>query len=363
MTVSFIPRDIHFWVYHLLALGMVIAVDIITSMQNGQVNVNVAKVSGLFVILFTLATLGFRYVFKTYGWYKVAYHRQIPSLLCVGTVLSVVVTGGIITISYATPYFSTIYNSYIGEQVTLGASFSSAFMFKQILQTQLFICSWIFIYTSITHQRHASSEQLKSLELENLLKSAQLENLNTQLNPHFLFNSLNNIRFMIAESVDLADEMMVTLSELLRYALEMARLEKVSLRTELEMLNKYMQLIKIQYEDKLTFHTHINDGNKTWLIPPMMLQLLLENAVKYGVERSTQAGEINLTVEQSEHTLMITLANTLPTQSDESIKGVQVGLANIRSRLSLLYDEDATFNTHIIDNQFVATLTLPKEHS
>ncbi|MDP2562916.1 sensor histidine kinase [Psychrobium sp. 1_MG-2023] len=361
MKLYFFPRDPRFWLYHCTALIAVIAVDLFTSANNGQINVNIAKVSALFALLFTATTLSFRFVFNKQSWYKTVYHKQIPGLLLAGTFMSLLSTSSIIVISYYTPFFHSIYSSYIGENTSLATAFQSAFMVKQCLQTQLFICSWIFIYTSITHQRHATNAQMLSLQLENSLKSAQLENLNTQLNPHFLFNALNNIRFMIAESVEMADDMMVTLSELLRYALEISQSHKVPLHIELDMLDKYMQLIKMQYEDKLSFSVEEPENSHAIMIPPMMLQLLVENAVKYGVERSTKAGHISLTSSQNTHSVTLKLANSLPTQNDESTASMQIGLNNIRDRLTLLYGSNASFNTEVLNEAFVATLCLPKE--
>lgn len=361
MKIKFFPRDFTFWIYHCCALFIVISVDLITSMSNSQINHNILKVSCLFMGLFTLFALVFRYTFNTFSWYQIEYRKQIPSLLFIGTLLSILITSVIIITCYFVPYFNPIYQAYIGKGTQLLSAFSTAFMLKQSLQTQLFMCSWIFIYTSITHQRHALSAKMKSLELANSLKSAQLENLNTQLNPHFLFNSLNNIRFMIAESVDMADDMMVNLSELLRYALEISQSNKVSLNDELAMLNKYMQLIKVQYEDKLNFINEVPNNSHNLMIPPMMLQLLVENAVKYGVESSTTAGTIKLTSSQTDNTLTLSLANTLPTKNDVSVSSMQIGIANIRDRLHLLYGNKASFNTQVKDNLFIATLELPKE--
>lgn len=359
--MHFFPRKLSFWFYHFAALIAVIGVDLVTSINQGQININILKVSLLFAVFFTSSALVFRFFFNILRWYLIPYHRQIFALLLAGSALSVLVTFAIVTVCYYSALFNPIYIQYIGRGSSLIDAYTSSFMLRQCLQTQLFICSWIFIYTSITHQRHAVSAEVLNLEFENSLKTAQIENFNTQLNPHFLFNALNNIRFMIAESVDSADDMVVTLSELLRYALEIAKLDKVPLRSELDMLDKYMQLVKVQYEGKLIYHSNVDSGLLNYQLPPMMLQLLMENAVKYGVESSKSTGVITLTVKQSEQHLILQLANTLPQTDNVSAASLQIGLSNIKGRLSLLYGNNGTFNTQITERNFIATLTIPKE--
>ncbi|MCF6440592.1 histidine kinase [Pseudoalteromonas luteoviolacea] len=357
----FFPRTPLYWFYHFSALIMAISVDLVTSIEQGKINIHVLKVSMLFAFFFTISTLIFRYIFNTRGWISAQYQKQIPNLLIAGTLLSILVSFSTITVCYYVDFYNSIYLRYIGENVSLINAYTSSFMLRQCLQTQLFICSWIFIYTSISHQKRAVSAKLQSLQFENSLKSAQLENLNTQLNPHFLFNTLNNIRFMIAESVETADDMMVTLSELLRYALEVTKQDKVSLNSEVQMLNKYMRLIKIQYEEKLIYHTEIQSGLSEYQVPPMMLQLLVENAVKYGIESSKTAGKINLSITQSKQSLILQLSNTVPKEINTTTTSMQIGLANIRERLSLLYGPKGSLETQLNDQQFIATLTLPKE--
>ena len=355
MKIHFFPRDITFWIYHCSALFIVATTDILF-----YANIAMVKFSGLFMLLFTTAILLFRYVYKKYCCYNIAYTKQIPALLTIGTLVAAINTTIVIVICFYVPFLQDFYSQHIGH-LSLSDAMLSSFMLKAVLQSQLFLCSWMFIYTSISHQRRANIADVRNLQLENTLKSAQLENLTTQLNPHFLFNTLNNIRFMISESADMADDMMVSLSELLRYALEVSKSNKVPLGDEIAMLDKYIQLIKIQYEEKIIFQSTIPVHCHRLLIPPMMLQLLLENAIKYGVERSTSAGHIALTVSEHAHTLEIKLVNSLPTQVDNNVISMKLGLANIRNRLHLLYPEQAQLKTEIIDQKFIATLLLPKE--
>ena len=152
------------------------------------------------------------------------------------------------------------------------------------LQAQVFICVWIFIYISHTGRRDARAQELANAQLQASLKEAQLRSLSNQLNPHFLFNSLNNIRFMIHEDPRQADAMLVGLSDILRYSLEGDRRSKVSLREEVAMIERYIAIAAVQLGERLRFTMDIPPHVLGCTVPPLLLQMLVENAVKHGVE-------------------------------------------------------------------------------
>jgi LytS/YehU family sensor histidine kinase len=123
--------------------------------------------------------------------------------------------------------------------------------------------------------------------------------LASQLNPYFLFNSLNNIRFMLHENASLADSNIVALSEILRYALESAQHTKVRLSRELDIVRRYVEIVRAQYEDRLRFTLHAEPAHEACLVPPMALHLLVENAVKHGLDHLRDGGLLAVSVSVS----------------------------------------------------------------
>ena len=115
------------------------------------------------------------------------------------------------------------------------------------------------------------------------VKEAQLLALKSQVNPHFIFNSLNNIRSLVVENPEKAREMITHLSALLRYSIQFNNEERVTLEEEIVIVNNYLNLESIQLEDRLTYKIDVDEGVNNLLIPPMSIQMLTENAIKHGI--------------------------------------------------------------------------------
>lgn len=219
------------------------------------------------------------------------------------------------------------------------------------------ILLWTIIYFVIKFILAANNNRIEQINLNTILKDAQLNTLKGQVNPHFLFNSLNNIRGLILEDVDKSREMITKLSEMLEYALAKNTVDLISLEEELEMVENYVALSKIQMEDRLQYVEHIDQETRNLSIPPMIIQLLVENAAKHGISNLVKGGTISLTVKKENEELCITVANTgtLKIASDST----QLGLKNIRERLRLLYGKRAMFSLEEIENNVIAKIKIP----
>jgi two-component system LytT family sensor kinase len=216
---------------------------------------------------------------------------------------------------------------------------------------------WLFMFLTIKIYHQLKSVQLKQLQLEANLKESQLNTLKGQINPHFMFNSLNNIRGLMLEDVDLARNMLTNLSETLRYSLTKNDVNSIALEDELEMVENYMAISKIQFEDRLQFNKHIDQASLNILIPPMIIQMLVENALKHGISNLKNGGAVSLSTSIKENQLQIEVANSGTLQKSENT--TQLGLKNIKKRLELLYGQDATFTFKEFENQVVATIKMP----
>ena len=184
-----------------------------------------------------------------------------------------------------------------------------------------------------------------------------MNTLKGQINPHFMFNSLNNIRGLMLEDVEKSRDMLTKLSEMLRYSLTKNSVDGIALAEELEMVDNYIALSKIQFEDRLEFHKSVAEDTLQQQIPPMIIQLLVENAAKHGISNLKNGGTIDLEVTKNTEQLNIQVKNTGKLQIAKN--STQVGLKNIKQRLKLLYGEKAAFSLKEVEDNVIANITIP----
>jgi len=219
------------------------------------------------------------------------------------------------------------------------------------------ILGWTTIYLTAKFVMNSNKNRLETLELNSILKEAQLNTLKGQINPHFMFNSLNNIRGLMLEDVDKSREMITKLSEMLQYALSKNSVDAIALSEEVEMVDNYIALAKIQMEDRLSYVKDIEPKSSHIAIPPMIIQLLVENAAKHGIAKLKQGGVITLQTKIEDGTLAITVCNTGTLSIDKN--STKLGLKNIQQRLRLLYGQQASFSLDEINNEVVAVIKIP----
>lgn len=200
---------------------------------------------------------------------------------------------------------------------------------------------WLFIVIAIKAYHHINQVKINQLELESNLRESQLNTLKGQINPHFMFNSLNNIRGLILEDAPRSRDMITRLSEMLRYSLTKNGVNTISLKEELQTVDNYIEISKIQFEERLAFNMAVNPETLNIGIPPMVIQMLVENAVKHGIGKIKEGGEVNLTVDVLNDELIIVVENSGSLFISEG--STRLGLENIKKRLSLLYGTKASF--------------------
>lgn len=220
-----------------------------------------------------------------------------------------------------------------------------------------------FAVQSIRQQRRAEMERLR---LETNLKEAELRALKSQVNPHFLFNSLNSLRALIDEDAPRAREAVTRLANMLRYSLQSGQLETVPFEDELRIVEDYLALEQIRHESRLRVRWAIADDARHCGVPPMLLQTLVENAVKYGISSRRDGGEIFIAAEMNERELTIRVTNpgdlSAPTSTAAARAGSStgVGLRNASERLKLLFGGRARLSLTAEPAGFVtAAVTIP----
>jgi len=212
-----------------------------------------------------------------------------------------------------------------------------------------------FVWAAIYFTYHYFERSSKSLRLEASLREIELNNLKSQLNPHFIFNALNSIRALIDEDPARAKRAINQLSNLLRSSLSTGKKGLTPLEEELNIVRDYIGLEMIRFEDRLKTDFDIGPESLDFKVPPLMIQTLVENGIKHGISRLTQGGIIQLKTRVSGERLNIQIRN-----SGQYINGVRrstggLGLENTRQRLRLIYGEDATFSIRTENDNFVLT--------
>jgi LytS/YehU family sensor histidine kinase len=195
--------------------------------------------------------------------------------------------------------------------------------------------------------------------LERTIQETEGKVLRAQMNPHFVFNALNSVRALITEDPQKAKKGINQLSKLLRSSLLTERKKTIPLSEELDTVADYLALEKIRYEDRLTWKMEIDSACSKAQFPPMMLQTLVENAIKHGISHAVKGGTIHIQAEKRNNHVHIAVIN--PGQlKKEARSSAGVGLENSRSRLNLLFGETAQLSIRPLDkNQVEATIVLP----
>ncbi len=193
-----------------------------------------------------------------------------------------------------------------------------------------------------------------------MVKEAELQKLQLQLQPHFLFNSLNSINALILTQPPRAREMVQQLSDFLRATLKRADEQWITLDQELHYLNLYLSIEKVRFGHRLDVQTEVDEQIKLWLIPPLLLQPLVENAIKFGLYGTTDNVSITMKTYRVDNALRVTITN--PFDADmQPPEGSGFGLNGLRRRLYLLYGRNDLLATRIEANHFTVELTLPEK--
>jgi len=197
----------------------------------------------------------------------------------------------------------------------------------------------ILAYYLIIYYRSFRENLVKEMQLKALVKESELNSLKSQINPHFLFNSLNSISSLTMIKPEQAQEMIIKLSDFLRYSLSNNEEKLTSLQNEIGNINRYLDIEKIRFGRRLTVDLKGSESCSEMKLPGMILQPLIENAVKYGVHESLEESVIEISCSCNGSALMVSIRNAYDPEYHYK-KGEGIGLKNIRSRIRILYNRD-----------------------
>jgi len=283
-----------------------------------------------------LLTHYIRPLIKRWGWMELGWAALLPRVGGISVAMSVV---------WSLLCFGYIYGMLLEPWTS---KFSPAFSVSLATFNGVFVfIGWFCVYFIYHAFERLRRMQLEQLRLAASVKEAELRALKSQVNPHFLFNSLNSLRALIDEDAPKARESVTRLANMLRYSLQSGQQETVPLEEEIRIVEDYLALEQIRHEDRLRVRWAVSDDARARAVPPMLLQTLVENAVKYGISTRREGGEVFIKAHLEADNLYIGVTNPGELASPASAAAARagsstgVGLRNASERLKLLFGDRA----------------------
>jgi sensor histidine kinase YesM len=278
-----------------------------------------------------------RPLIKRWGWMQLGWASLLPRVMVLAFVMSLVWT--VVGFGYI---YGILGEAWHSEKLTITLG-----MVASTMNGTLLFCGWFSLYFIYHIFERLRRMQLEQLRLAASVKEAELRALKSQVNPHFLFNSLNSLRALIDEDAPRARESVTRLANMLRYSLQSGQQEIVPLEEEIRIVEDYLALEQIRHENRLRVSWTVGDEARGLPVPPMLLQTLVENAVKYGISPRREGGEVSISAAVEGDELHIRVSNPGDLGAPPSAAAAKagsstgVGLRNASERLQLLFGDRA----------------------
>jgi two-component system, LytTR family, sensor kinase len=248
--------------------------------------------------------------------------------------------------------------NFMGAPLDPNRPFSGLLIMGSI-QNAVTLVAWTALYLGYQYQRELQEERINRVLLDAELKEAQLQRLRSQINPHFLFNSLNTIRAIAGVDAELTREAVTQLAELMRAALESSEEKVVTFDEELRIVQAYLGLEQLRHRDRLRIEASINEELLSAVVPPLICQTLVENALKHGVHSSNQTGTVRYALTGDHKSVRFEVRN--PGSLKVATRNSGTGLLNAQRRLQLIYGRKAALSLRMTrPDEVTALLVLPR---
>lgn len=233
-------------------------------------------------------------------------------------------------------------------------SVEKRFLTNLILDSPL-VLVWVSAYYIWHYVELGSKTEIQKVKLESLVKELELKTIKSHINPHFIFNALNSIRALVDENPERARTAITELSNILRSSMQAEKMETVPFERELNIVKDYLALEHIRFEDRLQVEYDIDEDTLDQPVPPMMLQTLVENAIKHGISKQKNGGFIRVISDYRNDHHELIVQNTGQLNGDTK-NGEGFGINSTRNRLKLLFGGKATFDIHNNENDMVEAI-------
>ncbi len=314
---------------------------------------------GSYILLYTFYYYSINYYYSDYPYYfHTVFCEAIAGLLISHLMRSVIhesklmnfpIGTQVLWMAVLTISFSMIYSAVVvtvetlmgwEQEYLIGTTFGYKFA-RTTLGAGLFFTIWSLLYLAYHYIQKAQSDRLNQMKLQSTVKELELKTLKAHINPHFIFNALNSIRALIDENPERARTAITELSYLLRSSMSSDKLELVPLEKELNIVKNYLTLEQIRFEDRLRVNWQVNDDTLQQPVPPMMLQTLVENAIKHGISNHLHGGEIEIISDYVNDHYELVVKNSGAQYNPSNAAGF--GLSSTRQRLNWLFGNAASF--------------------
>lgn len=336
-----------YWLAQFIGWTSYVALLMLATYANNPEKLDLKLVANLFSLIFfgITCTHIMRIFYFRMHWLELRLAPLLPRVL-----LGALVTS--LAISATTTTFSVMIDAKEIETLTF------LNIVIHVFSILVLVVFWNSIYFTYHFFQKSRKQELNNVTLEASRNEIELKNLRSQLNPHFLFNSLNSIRALIDLEPAKAKVSVTTLSNLLRKSLILGKENLVDLNEELEMVSNYLELEKIRFEERLEVKWNLDDTLGDFQIPPFSMQMLVENAIKHGISNLVEGGIITIETKRLEGQVFIAVSNTgeLSTDFNSDETGAGIGLENTRRRLALQFKGAAAFELIQRNNEVVAQL-------
>jgi two-component system, LytTR family, sensor kinase len=233
----------------------------------------------------------------------------------------------------------------------------------ELLDSMVVFWAGFFLFRGIDYYQKFRERDHAAARLESQLVSAQMRALRMQLNPHFLFNTMNSVSSLMRTDIDAADEMLEQLSSLLRITFERGEAQFIALKEEMEFIQLYLAMQHRRYAGRVRHEFHVDPDLYDALVPTMILQPIVENAYAHGLSRVNRDGVLIIRAQRADDNLEIVVLNSgvgLTVAPDQNRSRTAVGLSNVRERLNAHYGDDQSFTLkEVSSGQVEAVLVLP----
>lgn len=293
-------------------------------------------------LILLLVTHFFRIVLKKLRWLEFSMVKLIPRIIGSSIMLGILIYWLRMIIAVPLGFFQADVAFDLITIVTISTIFS------------FIIFIWFLIYFSY----HYFVNYNNSIKQEAAMREIELNNLKSQLNPHFIFNALNSIRALVDENPKKSKNAITQLSGILRNSLQSDKRGLTPFNQELETLKDYLGLESMRYEERLNIELNIDPKSAKFNIPPLMLQTLVENGIKHGIAKLKKGGLLSITTKVKNQRLNIQVTNSGFYNPERG--GTGLGILNTQKRLNLIYGDLATFHIKNSENKVLTVLNLPK---
>lgn len=299
------------------------------------------------ILLGFLFTIPIRYIFKRYAFHRFKIFKAIV------LVLVTAILGAWLWTSY----------QFLYSYILTGSRYKTDPLsyIQQIYNNSWPFILWCSLYIGFKIWEDWSNQKLQLEKERGLLKSAQLDALRYQLNPHFLFNTLNSARTLVITNPSLAQEMLTQISEFLRYSLSDSKRSIIQLKKEIEAINNYLDIEKIRFKNNLVVEFNIDPKTEYFEVPIFLILPLIENAVKHGMKTTVLPLKIFIATYIDAEYLVIRVSNTgrwIDSSSDNTNHNTGTGLKNLIERLENTYDNNYSLNIDHSGDLIKATIKI-----